>query len=156
LSLGVLGLFGEGRAEEYLFETPCDLLIAVGSAFGGLTTRSFSPRWNKLKADVVHVDPDPSAFGRMVATSLGITTTGRAFAAALTSGRSPNPSQRATLPSPRLATVPNVEGEKIHPLAVVRELDALLPKNASICADVGTCIFWTFQGMPVRRPGRFF
>ena len=79
LSLGVLGLFGDGRAEEYLFGTPCDLLIAVGVSFDGLVTRSFSPRWSGLQVDVVHVDPDPSAFGRFVATSLGIPTSSRAF-----------------------------------------------------------------------------
>lgn len=86
LSLGVLGIFGDGRADEYLFDTPCDLLIAVGVSFGGLVTRSFSPRWRGLKADVVHVDPDPSAVGRFVATSLGITTSGRAFVNALNCG----------------------------------------------------------------------
>lgn len=48
LSLGVLGIFGDGRADEYLFDTPCDLLIAVGVSFGGLVTRSFSPRWRGL------------------------------------------------------------------------------------------------------------
>lgn len=89
LSLGVLGIFGDGRADEYLFDTPCDLLIAVGVSFGGLVTRSFSPRWRGLKADVVHVDPDPSAVGRFVATSLGITTSGRAFVNALNCGRPP-------------------------------------------------------------------
>lgn len=36
LSLGVLGIFGDGRADEYLFDTPCDLLIAVGVSFGPL------------------------------------------------------------------------------------------------------------------------
>ena len=33
---------------------------------------------------------------------------------------------------------------------------SLLPPNATLCADVGTCIFWAFQGIPVRQPGRFF
>ncbi|MFZ1175479.1 MAG: thiamine pyrophosphate-binding protein [Mycobacterium sp.] len=159
LSLGVLGLFGDGRAEEYLFGTPCDLLIAVGVSFDGLVTRSFSPRWSGLKADVVHVDPDPSAFGRFVATSLGITTSSRAFMESLESGRLPQPSRRAPLPGPAPTVargVPETREETIHPLDVMHELDSLLPSNAILCTDSGTCIFWAFQGIPVRRPGAFF
>jgi acetolactate synthase I/II/III large subunit len=156
LSLGVLGLFGDGRAEEYLFGTPCDLLIAVGVSFDGLVTRSFSPRWSGLTAEVVHVDPDPSALGRFVATSLGIATTSHAFVKALDSGRLPQPTRRAAVPAPAPPTVPETQGDIIHPLEVMRELDSLLPSNATLCTDSGTCIFWAFQGMPVRRPGAFF
>jgi acetolactate synthase I/II/III large subunit len=156
LSLGVLGLFGDGRAEEYLFGTPCDLLIAVGVSFDGLVTRSFSPRWSGLKADVVHADPDPSAFGRLVATSLGITTTSRAFVESLDSARSPQLSRRVTLPPPASSAIPETQREIIHPLEVMREMDSLLPPNATLCADSGTCIFWAFQGIPVRRPASFF
>jgi acetolactate synthase-1/2/3 large subunit len=156
LSLGVLGLFGDGRAEQYLFDTPCDLLIAVGAAFDGLVTRSFSPSWTGLKAEVLHVDPEPSAFGRFVTTSLGITASSRAFADSLSSARPPQISRSASLPAPAPVTIPETLGEKIYPLEVTRELDSLLPVNATICADVGTCIFWAFRGIPVRRPGGFF
>ncbi len=154
LSLGVLGLFGDGRAEEYLFDAPCDLLIAVGVSFDGLVTRSFSPRWNRLRAEVIHVDPDPSAFGRFVATSLGITALARDFVRSLNSV-----SQRhlSVVVPPRVAPrIPETEPEVIHPLEVMRELDALLPTNATLCTDSGTCIFWAFQGIPVRRAGTFF
>ncbi|MGB9227170.1 thiamine pyrophosphate-binding protein [Mycobacterium sp.] len=154
LSLGVLGLFGDGRAEEYLFDTPCDLLIAVGVSFDGLVTRSFSPRWNRLQADVIHVDPDPSAFGRFVATSLGITATARDF---LRSLNSVSLQHLSVAVPPRVApAIPETEPEVIHPLEVMRELDALLPTNATLCTDSGTCIFWAFQGIPVRRAGTFF
>lgn len=159
LSLGVLGIFGDGRADEYLFDTPCDLLIAVGVSFGGLVTRSFSPRWRGLKADVVHVDPDPSAVGRFVATSLGITTSGRAFVNALNCGRPPRFCRRVGVRPPAPAALPGTpqaRGESIHPLELMHELDRELAPNATICADVGTCISWTFRGIPVRRPGRFF
>ena len=154
LSLGVLGLFGDGRAEEYLFETPCDLLIAVGVSFDGLVTRSFSPRWNGLQADVIHVDPDPSAFGRFVATSLGITATARDFVRSLNSG--PLQPLSFAVPARVAPRIPETEPEVIHPLEVMRELDALLPTNATLCTDSGTCIFWAFQGIPVRRAGTFF
>ncbi len=55
LSLGVLGIFGDSRADS-TSSTPCDLLIAVGVSFSGLVTRSLFARWRGLKADVVHVD----------------------------------------------------------------------------------------------------
>ncbi|CNM47172.1 acetolactate synthase large subunit ilvB2 [Mycobacterium tuberculosis] len=155
----MLGIFGDGRADEYLFDTPCDLLIAVGVSFGGLVTRSFSPRWRGLKADVVHVDPDPSAVGRFVATSLGITTSGRAFVNALNCGRPPRFCRRVGVRPPAPAALPGTpqaRGESIHPLELMHELDRELAPNATICADVGTCISWTFRGIPVRRPGRFF
>jgi acetolactate synthase I/II/III large subunit len=154
LSLGVLGLFGDGRAEEYLFSTPCDLLIAVGVSFDGLVTRSFSPRWTGLQADVIHVDPDPSAFGRFVATSLGITASARDFVQALNSA--PLPYLSVAVPARVAPRIPETEPEVIHPLEVMRELDALLPANATLCTDSGTCIFWAFQGIPVRRAGTFF
>jgi acetolactate synthase I/II/III large subunit len=154
LSLGVLGLFGDGRAEEYLFGTPCDLLIAVGVSFDGLVTRSFSPRWKGLQADVVHVDPDPSAFGRFVETSLGITASAREFVQSLNSAVLPHFS--VTVPASVPPRIPETDAEAIHPLEVMRELDALLPANATLCTDSGTCIFWAFQGIPVRRAGTFF
>jgi acetolactate synthase I/II/III large subunit len=44
----------------------------------------------------------------------------------------------------------------IHPLHVMCELDSLLPSNATLCTDSGTCIFWAFTGIPVRRPGSFY
>jgi acetolactate synthase-1/2/3 large subunit len=131
-------------------------LIAVGVSFDGLVTRSFSPRWSGLKADVVHVDPDPSAFGRFVATSLGITTSSRAFVESLGTGRPPQSSRTVAVPAPVPSVIPEVEGEGIHPREVMREMDALLPPNATICTDSGTCIYWAFQGIPVRRPGAFF
>ncbi len=77
LSLGVLGIFGDGRADEYLFDTPCDLLIAVGVSFGGLVTRLFA-RWRGLKADVVHAIPGFIGSYRICRQSLGIPTSGRA------------------------------------------------------------------------------
>jgi acetolactate synthase I/II/III large subunit len=154
LSLGVLGLFGDGRAEEYLFGTPCDLLIAVGVSFDGLVTRSFSPRWDGLQADVVHVDPDPSAFGRFVATSLGITASARDFVQSLNSASLCR--LAVDVPARVAPRIPETEAEVIHPLEVMRELDALLPTNATLCTDSGTCIFWAFQGIPVRRAGTFF
>jgi len=154
LSLGVLGLFGDGRAEEYLFGTPCDLLIAVGVSFDGLVTRSFSPRWNGLQADVIHVDPDPSAFGRFVATSLGITASAREFVQSLNSA--PLLHLSVDVPARVAPRIPETEQEVIHPLEVMRELDALLPDDATLCTDSGTCIFWAFQGIPVRRAGTFF
>ena len=156
LSLGVLGLFGDGRAEEYLFETPGDLLIAVGVSFDGLVTRSFSQRWSGLKADVVHVDPSPTAIGRFVATSLGITATSREFAESMAAGRRPQKLRNVALPQPVSSEIPETAEYIIHPLEVMREMDSLLPENATICADVGTCIYWAFQGIPVRRSGGFF
>lgn len=156
LSLGVLGLFGDGRAEEYLFDTACDLLVAVGVSFDGLVTRSFSPRWNGLKADVIHVDPDPSAFGRFVATSLGITASSRTFVESLTSARPPQPGRSGPPAPPPPPRVPETGDEGIHPLEAMRLLDSLRPSNATLCTDSGTCIFWAFQALPVRRPGSFF
>lgn len=158
LSLGVLGLFGDGRAEDYLFGTPCDLLIAVGVSFDGLVTRSFSPRWGGLQADVIHVDPDPSAFGRFVATSLGVTATARGFVASL-SARTARSSRTVTVPAPVALPVPQTRGDTIHPLAVMRELDALLASaadSATLCTDSGTCLYWAFRGIRVRAPGTFF
>ncbi|ORB51928.1 thiamine pyrophosphate-binding protein [Mycobacterium persicum] len=155
LSLGVLGLFGDGRAEDHLFGTPCDLLIAVGVSFDGLVTRSFSPRWSGLRAEVIHVDPDPAAFGRFVATSLGVTATARGFVASL-SARPVRSSRPVTVPARVSLPVPPTRGDAIHPLAVMRELDALLASNSTLCTDSGTCIYWAFRGIPVRAPGAFF
>lgn len=153
LSLGVLGLFGDGRAEDYLFGAPCDLLIAVGVSFDGLVTRAFSPRWKGLRADVVHVDPDPAAFGRFVETSLGITSTARTFARSLGAAWVSRPH---TVALPERAVVAPPDVDDIHPLEVMREMDALLSPDATLCTDSGTCIFWAFQGIPVRRAGSFF
>ena len=44
----------------------------------------------------------------------------------------------------------------MHPLEVMHELNSLFRRKPRSRADVGTCIFWAFQGIPVRRPGEFF
>ncbi|ETW25916.1 thiamine pyrophosphate-binding protein [Mycobacterium gastri] len=155
LSLGVLGLFGDGRAEDYLFGAPCDLLIAVGVSFDGLVTRSFSPRWSALQAEVIHVDPDPSAFGRLVPTSLGVIATARGLVESL-SARTARSARAVTVPARVSLPVPPTRGDAIHPLAVMRELDSLLASNSTLCTDSGTCIYWAFRGIPVRAPGTFF
>jgi acetolactate synthase-1/2/3 large subunit len=74
----------------------------------------------------------------------------------LNAGRSPQSSRRTTVPPPAPLTIPETQGELIHPFEVMRELDSKLGPDATVCADVGTCIFWAFQGIPVRRPGAFF
>lgn len=63
---------------------------------------------------------------------------------------------RAAAGASGVAGDPASAGESIHPLELMHELDRELAPNATICADVGTCISWTFRGIPVRRPGRFF
>ncbi|MHA7650356.1 thiamine pyrophosphate-binding protein [Mycobacterium sp. ML4] len=153
LSLGVLGLFGEGRAENYLFDAPCDLLIAVGVSFDGLVTRSFSSRWSGLRADVIHIDPDPRTFGRLVPTTLGITATAGTLVRSLASAEI---AASHAVPLPARTPIGPPRTSSIHPLEVMREMDAHLPPNATLCTDSGTCIFWAFQGIPVRRPGTFF
>lgn len=58
LFLGVFGIFGDGRVDEYFFDILCDLLIVVGVFFGGLVICFFLFCWCGLKVDVVYVDFD--------------------------------------------------------------------------------------------------
>ena len=134
--LACLACLAKAGPKSILFGTPCDLLIAVGVSFDGLATRSFSPRWSGLKADVVHVDPDPSAIGQFVATSLGITTSSRAFVESLHAGQPPQPSRRVTLPPSASSKIPETRGEIIHPLTVMREMELVAFAE---CNDLRGC-----------------
>lgn len=62
LSLGVLGIFGDGRADEYLFDTPCDLVTGSSGHLGEALVRTLRARG----ADVVSLDSRPSRYTNIV------------------------------------------------------------------------------------------
>lgn len=154
----MLGIFGDGRADEYLFDTPCDLLIAVGVSFGRLVTAPFRPlaraesRRRPCRSRSIGSWPIRRYVARdhHVRARVRQCPELRAAATLLSEGG------RAAAGASGVAGDPASAGESIHPLELMHELDRELAPNATICADVGTCISWTFRGIPVRRPGRFF
>jgi acetolactate synthase-1/2/3 large subunit len=73
LSLGVLGLGGHPSARDYL-AAGVDLVIAIGSSLGDLSTDAFTPHLQATRA-LVHVDIDARQIGKSYSPTHAIVAT---------------------------------------------------------------------------------
>jgi len=81
LSLGVLGLGGHLSARRYLDATP-DVVIAIGTSLGDMSTDGFSPQLQATRA-LVHVDIDARQIGKSYEPSHAVVASAAEFLAAL-------------------------------------------------------------------------
>jgi len=76
LSVGVLGLGGHPSARSYL-EQGCDVVIAIGTSLGDLSTDGFSPLLQA--ATLVHIDIDARQVGKSYAPTHAVVASAREF-----------------------------------------------------------------------------
>lgn len=170
LSLGVFGFVGSPRAEKYLFHGEPDVLMAIGTSLGEVTTCGWDPRLAPGRA-LIQVDIDPCEMGKNYPTTLGIEGDAKAVLKELCyqverdlrwleqpEGRSLDWLKEFKASTPACASPESLDSEAVplKPQRVIRELRESLPPDGILFVDIGTCLAWAMQYFPVYSPGTFF
>lgn len=170
LSLGVFGFVGSLWAEKYLLSEEPDVLVAVGTSMGELTTCNWDARLAPSKI-LIQIDIDPCEIGKNYPTNLGIEGDAKAILRELVfqverdlkwredpQPRSPDWIRELKNSGPNCGAPEKMSSEEIplKPQRVMRELRDALPSDAVLFVDIGTCMTWAFQYFPVYEPMTFF
>ena len=157
LSLGVLGLGGHPSAVRYL-EGGVDVVVALGTSLGDLSTNGFSPHLQASRA-LVHVDIDARQIGKSYAPTLAIV----ASAAELLGGLSQRLETRAPAPR-RLLGPPGVTRHalpaartpgRIAPHVALAELQAAMPRDTIFTVDAGEHTAFAVHYLEMTEPDAF-
>jgi acetolactate synthase-1/2/3 large subunit len=166
LALGYVGRNGAFPANEAARR--CDVLLAVGVRFDDRSASSWIPGYsfNIPPTRLVQVDIDVEEIGRNYPVELGIVGDARTVLRQLLAATHAAPPEEAA----RAAWLDAIAGwraeweaflgpqegsdaEPIHPLRVVRALNAVVPPEGIVLADVGVHHNWLVQFWSARRPG---
>jgi acetolactate synthase-1/2/3 large subunit len=169
LSLGATGRNGPHAANEAA--RSCDVLLALGTRFDDRPTSSWIPgmTYSIPPTRLIHVDVDVSEIGRNYPPELGIVGDVQLVLRQLLTAieeRAPDARARHQSWIDHLATLKREwndflaedrrsESTPIHPARLVADLDASLPKDAIVLADVGVHHNWLIQQLDVRSDMQF-
>jgi acetolactate synthase-1/2/3 large subunit len=156
LCLGVFGIGGHPSASAYL-GGGVDVLLALGTSFGDLSTEGWSELLVPERA-LIHVDVDGTAIGRHYAASLAVVGPAapflRALAARLERPRPRIPALGVTrLTDPAEAT--DGEEGRISPARALWELQHVLPEDSTYVIDSGEHFLFAAHYLRVERPEGF-
>lgn len=162
LSLGVFGYSGRPEVQEFLLRPETDLLFVIGSSMGEASSCGFDPRLAR-KGALLQLDIEPCTIGRNFPAEIGLVGDARTVLVELLYEIRRQLASRALAPrrsrAPVLAPLPCVSapaGEALKPQQVLRELRAVLPRDAIVFIDNGTIRAWAGQHFPVYEERCFF
>ncbi|MGH3056381.1 MAG: thiamine pyrophosphate-dependent enzyme, partial [Gaiellaceae bacterium] len=152
LFLGMVGMHA-ARCTNLLLEE-CDLLIALGIRFDDRATgkaAEFCPR-----AQIIHVDIDPSELGKIKQPFLGIEADVGEFLGALIAQVAPSPrgdwpARMQQLRAAHPLATPGGD-DPLQPYGIIRHAAALVGDDAIVTSDVGQHQMWAAQAFPFARP----
>jgi acetolactate synthase I/II/III large subunit len=170
LSLGVFGFVGSLWAEKFMLSGEVDVLVAVGTSLGELTTCNWDARFAPSKV-LIQIDIDPCEIGKNYPTTLGIEGDAKAILQELSYQIERDLKWTSRVEVSGMdwlrelkSSTPNcMSPEKIRsldvplkPQRIMSELRAALPSDAVLFVDIGTYMTWAFQYFPVYEPGTFY
>ncbi len=166
LSLGFIGRNGAYPANEA--GRRADVVIAIGARFDDRSASSWLPgySWNFPSSKLIHVDVDPSEIGRNFPPDIGILADARTFIRQLLSEIERRGVKRSDALKAWHAdiktwqqewakfTQPNfgIHASPIRPERIVADCQAVMPKDAILCCDVGVNHNWYMQFWKARAP----
>jgi acetolactate synthase-1/2/3 large subunit len=167
LSLGFIGRNGAYPANEA--GRRADVVIAIGARFDDRSASSWLPgySWNFPTSKLIHVDLDPAELGRNYPPDIGILADARTFIRQLLTEVERRGHKRGS--NNLKAWLANIktwqqEWEKftahnfdihafpIRPERIVADCQAVMPKDAILCCDVGVNHNWYMQFWKARAP----
>jgi len=162
LALGVFS-FGGGPLGRAVMTGDLDVLVAIGTGLGEFATMNYSQRLNP-KIALIHVDKDPSVFGRSYAS---VPVCGdaqevcRALLGELTTSQNRQlPAWYAALKAklgrvaePEMLTASTLP---IRPERLMHEIEAVLPEDACVVADIGTSCLFVAHCLRISQPQRCY
>jgi acetolactate synthase I/II/III large subunit len=169
LALGSVGRYSRNYANAALRDA--DVILAIGTALGGMVTDSY--RLISQGTRIVHVSIDPDVIGMNFPTELGLVADARTFLEAVYDAcvrLEALPSKAAmesslNLASERaawrerragLAAQNGLDGGPMRPEAIMAMLDARLADDAVLVADTGYSSAWAGALAEVKQAGRHF
>ena len=169
LALGSCGRYSRNYANAAFKDA--DVILAVGTALGGMVTDSY--RLVSPEARIIHVSIDPDVIGMNFPTELGLVADARTFLeAALDASERlevlPSPSlvqhasrlaaERASWHERRavLAAQDGNDGGAMRPEAIMATLDRRLADDAVLVADTGYSSAWAGALSEIKEAGRHF
>ncbi|MFL5352857.1 thiamine pyrophosphate-binding protein [Archangium sp.] len=166
LSLGVLGIAGSKRAEQYLGEG-VDMLLVLGSRLGEWASKSFSSLFESAST-VIQVDATPSVIGQFLQVQLPIVAdVGSVVAGLVEFGHSSAPGHEAQVRerrqhlnalnlAHRSAAPVLPEDGPLKPQHVMDELNPHLRGHTDLYVDMGNCTGWATHCLRIAPPARVF
>lgn len=170
LSLGVFGFVGSLVAEKYILSGEPDVLVAVGTSMGELTTCNWDSRLEPSRA-LIQIDIDHCEIGKNYPTALGIEGDAKAVLRELgyqverdlhwlekPEGLDIEWIKNFKATNPKCVTPEKLMSEEVplKPQRVIKELRDTLSSDSILFVDIGTCMPWALQYFPVYEPGTFY
>ncbi|MCP4148881.1 MAG: thiamine pyrophosphate-binding protein [bacterium] len=164
LSLGVLGLAGQGPAKKYLFDG-VSVLLAVGCRFGETSTYAWDRRIG-AKDCVIRVDGKPPPVSVDYPGDIQLTGNPGNIMAELSrlkgdTGANGIPSAAGTVrcikESMPVVYIPPVGKGLYHPGLLMRDIQKCLPGDAVVnfISDIGSVMCWALHYLEIGRNHRF-
>lgn len=153
LSLGVLGLGGHPSTRDYL-KKGCDVLVAIGTSLGDLSTDGFTPLLQT--ATFVHVDIDARQVGKSYSPTHAIVASAADFLGALADclgertveGAVPNLSTGIV----RHEVPPSTRPDRLGSREAIEKLQAMLPGNTIYTVDSGEHFMFATHYLRINQP----
>ncbi len=170
LSLGVFGFVGSLLAEKYILSEEPDVLVAVGTSMGEVTTCGWDSRLAPSKA-LIQIDIDPCEIGKNYPSTLGIEGDAKSVLKELCyqverdlrwleqpEGLTVEWIKDFKQSNPRCTAPEKLISEEVplKPQRVMKELREALPSDGILFVDIGTCLTWAMQYFPVYTPGTYY
>jgi acetolactate synthase-1/2/3 large subunit len=169
LALGSVGRYSRNYANAAFKDA--DVVLAVGTALGGMVTDSY--RLVTPGTRVIHVSIDPDVIGMNFPTELGLVADARTFLEAVLDASIrlevlPSPAiveHAANLAAERaawherrlgLAAQDGLDGRAMRPEAIMAALDRRLADDAVLVADTGYSSAWAGALSEIKEAGRHF
>ena len=166
LSLGVIGRNGTYMANESC--RSCDVLLGVGVKFDDRQSSSWIPGYsfNIPPTQLIHVEIDPDELGRNFPPTLGILADVKSFLQELCKFAERRVEKDKNRNKPWIdgirnwrkgweefnATNSNSEAIPIRPERLVRDMRAVMPRDAILVSDVGEHHNWVIQFFKTYEP----
>jgi acetolactate synthase-1/2/3 large subunit len=164
LALGVLGLGGHRSTLRYL-EAGVDVVIAIGTSLGDMSTDGFSPLLQAPRA-LVHVDIDARQIGKSYTPSHAIVATAAEFLSGLAcrvdAGNPQRPSAGGgvtlrALPGgiERHILASSRRSDRIAPQDALAEIQEILPRDTIYAIDSGEHFLFSAHYLEIDQPDAF-
>ena len=156
MNMGPLGLHGRLAAIELSAES--DLIISIGSRF---SDRTYSPHDRMQSGRVIHIDIDPTEFGKHRHACVNLQADARKAIRALICALGSKPvrweswENHARKLKADSYIAPDNGAVPIKPQRVMQEINSLLDDDTIVTTDVGQNQMWTMHYLNIEHPRQF-
>ncbi len=156
MNMGPLGLHGRLAAIELSAES--DLIISIGSRF---SDRTYSPHDRMQSGRVIHIDIDPTEFGKHRHACVNLQADARKAIRALICALGSKPvrweswEDHARKLKADSYIAPDNGAVPIKPQRVMQEINSLLDDDTIVATDVGQNQMWAMHYLGIEHPRQF-